>query len=80
MNAIARATLLCALLSSAPTLTACRTTLPSAAPPTICRALARSDVLAALTEDEKALIRERFSRATKDRLKMNRAIAREIGC
>jgi hypothetical protein len=46
----------------------------------ICLALSRSDTLPVLTETEKALIRQHFSRETMDRMKTPRAIMQRIGC
>lgn len=73
---------ICVLLLTAPTLTACQTTRRSVPVDvtTICLALSKADVLPTLDEEEKALLREHFSRDSLDRLKMPRAIMREIGC
>jgi hypothetical protein len=72
-----------ALVSIGLLLTACQTTKRSGPPvslSTICAALQKGDPLKYLTDEDKALVRERFSREGKDGQKMNRAIMREIGC
>lgn len=78
---------ICAILLIAPTLTACLTTrrlgpppAPAAFPETLCRALERGDIIPTLTPEEGALIRERFSRVTKDKAKMNNVLRRDLGC
>lgn len=70
-----------AMLSSALILTACRTTyLASVDKTTICRALERADPLSALSDEERRIVRESFTRQGKDALKMARALRKEIGC
>jgi 2-C-methyl-D-erythritol 4-phosphate cytidylyltransferase len=46
----------------------------------ICLALTKSDTLPTLTEAEKSLIRQHFSRQTMDKLKTPQAVMRQIGC
>lgn len=60
----------------------CRTTsrLASVDVTTICLALSRSDVLPVLDEEEKALVREHFTRQAKDVLKTPAAIMKELKC
>lgn len=72
----------CVMLSSALTLQACQTTKHSALvdKTTICLALGRADPLSALSDEEKRLVRETFTRKGKDALKMARALRKEIGC
>jgi hypothetical protein len=73
---------LCAMLLSALTLQACQTTkrLAQVDKTTICLALARADPLSVLSDEEKRVVREMFSRQGKDALKMARALRKEIGC
>lgn len=73
---------LCAMLSSVLTLGACQTTkrLASVDRTTICLALEKADPLTGLTDEDKRLIREGFSREGKDALKMARAIRKELQC
>jgi hypothetical protein len=63
-------------------LQACQTTRPLviAGEPSLCLALSRSNTLPTLTDQEKALIREQFSRETKDILKTPQAIMKAVNC
>lgn len=71
-----------AMLCCALILQACQTTRLSASVDltTICLALSRSDVLPVLDEEEKALVREHFTRQAKDVLKTPAAIMKELKC
>lgn len=68
----------CALACAMSILSACATTTPSVE--TICLAIAADDVLPVLTDKEKRLIREEFSRRAKDVLKTPAAQKRALGC
>lgn len=65
------------------TLTGCQTTKLSAPPvslSTICAALKKGDPLEYLTDEDKRVARELFTREGKDALKMARAIRKELKC
>jgi uncharacterized protein YcfL len=70
------------MLSSALLLTACQTTkrLAQVDRETICLALERADPLTGLTDEDKRIVRELFTREGKDALKMARALRKEIQC
>jgi hypothetical protein len=73
---------LCAMLLSALILQACQTTkrLAQVDRETICLALKRADPLTGLTDEDKRIVRELFTREGKDALKMARALRKEIQC
>jgi hypothetical protein len=75
-------TTVCAMLFAALTLAACQTTkrLAQVDRETICLALERADPLTGLTDEDKRIVRELFTREGKDALKMARALRKEIQC
>lgn len=71
-----------AMLLIVSTLAGCQTTKLSVPVSlgTICMALAKSDALPVLNDIERALIRERFSRAARDALKTPAGLMAALGC